>query len=30
MEFHEITPEDGKWVRPLLERSGFETCEQRG
>lgn len=27
MEFHEITPEDGQWVRPLLERSGFETCE---
>lgn len=27
MEFHEITPEDGRWARPLLEVGGYRSCE---
>lgn len=27
MDFHDITPEDGRWARPLLLHSGSNSCE---
>lgn len=27
MNFHKITVEDGRWARPLLEVSGYKSCE---
>ena len=27
MEYHKVTLEDGKWVRPLLEATNYKTCE---
>lgn len=27
MEFHEVTLEDGRWARPLLENTHYRTCE---
>ncbi|MFV0412296.1 MAG: DUF2156 domain-containing protein [Oscillospiraceae bacterium] len=27
MIFHDITPEDGRWARPLLAANGYKSCE---
>ncbi len=27
MIFHEVTAEDGRWARPLLEAGGYRSCE---
>ena len=27
MNYHEITAEDGRWARPLLEAKGYKSCE---
>lgn len=27
MNYHEVTAEDGRWARPLLEEEGYKSCE---
>ncbi len=27
MTFREVTPQDGKWARPLLDANGYKSCE---